>query len=57
MNYTKSSVKLLKVISQYENKTAFYTEFDGNFNVGDKFKNFTSWSGKECFSNSRSCKR
>lgn len=36
MSYTKNSVKLLKTISQYENKLVLYTEFDGNYIVGDK---------------------
>ena len=36
MNYSKNSVKLLTVIDKYENDVVLYTEFDGNFVVGDK---------------------
>jgi hypothetical protein len=36
MSYTKSSVKLLSVIDNFENHAVFYSEFDGNFKVGDK---------------------
>ena len=36
MNYNKNSVKLLSVIEKFENKVVLYTEFDGNYGVGDK---------------------
>jgi len=35
-NFNKSSVKLLPVIENTDNKVTFYTEFDGEFEVGDK---------------------
>ena len=35
-NYRKSSVKLLPVIENTNNRVTFYTEFDGEFDVGDK---------------------
>jgi hypothetical protein len=36
MSYTRNSVKLLPIIENFENKVVLYTEFDGNFVVGDK---------------------
>jgi len=36
MDYTKNSVKLLPVIENFENKVVLYSEFDGNYVVGDK---------------------
>ena len=36
MSYTKNSVKLLKAVSQSENKLVLYTEFDGKYEIGDK---------------------
>jgi len=35
-NYIKNSVKLLPVIEQLENKVVLYTEFSGNYDIGDK---------------------
>lgn len=34
-NYTKNSVKLLQKIDNKNNTTVFYTEFDGNYEIGD----------------------
>lgn len=34
--YEKSSVKLLPIIENTNNKVSFYSEFDGGFEVGDK---------------------
>ena len=36
MNYNKNCVKLLPLIEQFERYSVFYTEFDGNYEVGDK---------------------
>jgi hypothetical protein len=35
-NFNKSSVKLLPIIENTNNNVTFYTEFDGEFEVGDK---------------------
>jgi len=35
-NFNKSSVKLLPIIENTNNRVTFYTEFDGQFEVGDK---------------------
>lgn len=35
-NYIKNSVKLLPIIEKSENKVVLYTEFGGNYNIGDK---------------------
>lgn len=35
-NYNKNSTKLLPIIENYQNKTVFYTEYDGNFDIGDR---------------------
>jgi len=35
-NFNKSSVKLLPIIENTNNRVTFYTEFDGEFEVGDK---------------------
>jgi len=35
-DFNKSSVKLLPIIENTDNKVTFYTEFDGEFEVGDK---------------------
>ena len=35
-NFEKSSVKLLPIIENTDNRVTFYTEFDGEFEVGDK---------------------
>jgi len=35
-NFNKSSVKLLPIVENTNNKVTFYTEFDGEFEVGDK---------------------
>jgi len=35
-NFNKSSVKLLPIIENTDNRVTFYTEFDGDFEVGDK---------------------
>jgi len=35
-NFLKSSVKLLPIIKNTDNRVTFYTEFDGGFEVGDK---------------------
>jgi hypothetical protein len=35
-NFNKSSVKLLPIIENTDNRVTFYSEFDGGFEVGDK---------------------
>lgn len=35
-NFNKSSVKLLPIIENTNNRVTFYTEFDGEFEIGDK---------------------
>ena len=34
-NYNKNSVKLLQKIEKHDNNTYFYTEFNGEYNIGD----------------------